>query len=90
MRQGNTASGLPRRRRAEDPMASYDRLPPALRHWLAQAALPWSPRSASALWRRLAAQIGKDPAAILGRLSEIEARMLSRDRYAISAKTRAP
>ncbi|EPX75592.1 DUF6525 family protein [Salipiger mucosus] len=61
-------------------MAAYDRLPPELRRWLAGAVLPWSPRSALRLWRRLAADHGGDAAAKLARLSEIEARTLARDR----------
>lgn len=37
--RGNLASSL-RRRRRPCPIAQYDRLPPELRRWLAQAALP--------------------------------------------------
>ena len=39
-------------RRLRDPMRDYDRLPPELRQWLAQAALPWSPQSAKRIWHR--------------------------------------
>ena len=42
LRQPNCRSSLAARRRTQDPMAAYDRLPPELRGWLAQAALPWS------------------------------------------------
>ncbi|WP_260349929.1 DUF6525 family protein, partial [Alloyangia mangrovi] len=42
---------MPTRRREGDVMSAYDRLPPELRAWLAQAALPWSPRSALRAWR---------------------------------------
>ncbi|WP_240643690.1 DUF6525 family protein, partial [Paracoccus siganidrum] len=41
-----------RRRRRPCPIEEYDRLPPELRNWLAQAALPWSPHSALRLWRK--------------------------------------
>ncbi|WP_276617454.1 DUF6525 family protein [Qingshengfaniella alkalisoli] len=47
----NSRSALKRRRRANS-MASFDGLPPELRRWLAQAALPWSAHSARRLWRR--------------------------------------
>lgn len=40
----NLRSSLKRRSRQGDAMARFDRLPPDLRRWLAQAALPWSPR----------------------------------------------
>ena len=43
--RGNLVTSL-RRRRRSCPITQYDRLPPELRHWLAQAALPWSPVSA--------------------------------------------
>ena len=43
-------TSLPKRRRARDPMRDYDRLPAPLRHWMAQAALPWSPKSCLKLW----------------------------------------
>ncbi len=33
-------------------MRDFDRLPPELRAWLAQATLPWSPQSAKRIWQR--------------------------------------
>lgn len=60
-------------------MAAYDALPPALRHWLAEAALPWSPDSAKrarrralrkALWRKQVA---------LRIMDQIEAERLAQD-----------
>lgn len=69
---------LPRRRRARDPMRDYDALPPDLRRWLAEAALPWSPVSAARIWHRARAK-GADTAAILDRLSAAEARLLERE-----------
>ena len=56
-------------------MAAYDRLPPPLRAWLQQAALPWSPRAALRLWRK-----ARDPAAALARLTRAEQAALQRDR----------
>ena len=45
---GSTA--LKRRRRATNPMMTYDTLPQPLRSWLAEAALPWSPKSCKRIW----------------------------------------
>ncbi|EAU44055.1 hypothetical protein R2601_11906 [Salipiger bermudensis HTCC2601] len=75
----NGQSALPRRRQSGDPMQSFDRLPPALRRWLAQAALPWSPRSAQRAWQRSLALCGGDLDAALARMTEIERRQLARD-----------
>lgn len=61
-------------------MDHYDRLPPLLRRWLAGAALPWSPQSALRLWRRLHRETGGDTAAMLHRLDQAQARLLTRDR----------
>lgn len=77
--RANGQSSLKRRSRAGDPMASYDRLPAELRHWLASAALPWSPRSALRAWRAALARAGGDPDAARARLSATEARQLRRD-----------
>ena len=59
-------------------MAAHDRLPPALRAWAAQAALPWSAASLSRLWRRALAETGRESAA-LHRLSQAEAATLARE-----------
>lgn len=76
---GNARSSLTRRRRADDPMAAYDRLPPELRRWLAQAALPWSPRSALRLWRKSLSLHAGDTATALQHLSRVERERLGRD-----------
>ena len=60
-------------------MRVYDRLPPDLRRWMAEAALPWSPASCLALWRRALAEGGSTEAA-LARLRQAEAAMLARER----------
>lgn len=82
MRPVNLNTALPRARRAADPMAAYDRLPPTLRRWLAQAALPWSARSAARAFAAALRDTGGDEGAALARLDRIEAAMLSRDRSA--------
>lgn len=71
-----------RKRRAADPMRSYDALPAPLRHWLAHATLPWSPTSARRVWNRACAK-GLSPEDALSVLSQAEARTLARDRHSI-------
>jgi len=78
----NLRTGLKRRRRA-DPMRDYDRLPPALRQWLAEAALPWSPASVRRAWVRALREVRGCEARALSRLSAAEARLLARDAHAI-------
>ncbi|MGY6411467.1 MAG: DUF6525 family protein [Alkalilacustris sp.] len=87
-RRGNLATALPCRRGAP-PMQMYDRLPPELRAWLREAALPWSPRSALRLWRRALAETG-DPGAARARLDAAEARQLARDRWAVQVPGPGP
>lgn len=80
MRAGNLGeTPLRRRRRSGNPMQLYDRLPPDLRRWMAQAALPWSPASCLALWQRAIAEGGSTEAA-LARLHRAEAATLARER----------
>ncbi|PJE31450.1 hypothetical protein SAMN06297129_1641 [Pseudooceanicola antarcticus] len=78
MRRGTNLgqTGLRRRRCRGNPMADYDRLPPELRAWLRQAALPWSVRSARRAWVRALGKCGGDPVAAGAQLSRIEARQL--------------
>ena len=78
---GNTS--LRRKRRASDPMRSYDALPVPLRRWLADARLPWSPTSARRVWTRARAR-GLGPEEALTALAKAEERTLARDRFAIS------
>ncbi|MBY6006422.1 hypothetical protein KUV62_21035 [Salipiger bermudensis] len=78
-RISNLRSSLKRRSRQGDAMARFDRLPPDLRRWLAQAALPWSPRSALRLWQRALARHGGDTDAALAHLGEVERATLRRD-----------
>lgn len=78
---GNTS--LRRKRRAADPMRSYDALPVPLRRWLADARLPWSPTSARRVWTH-ARERGLGPEEALSVLTKAEERTLARDRFAIS------
>jgi hypothetical protein len=57
-------------------MAEFDRLPPALRQWLHQAALPWSARSAGRIWEQALRETGCEQAARarLERVQEVSLR----------------
>lgn len=68
-----------RLRRKRGSMAQYDSLPPPLRAWLAQAALPWSPHSALRLWQRNLRAAGGDAALACAALSRAEARLIAHD-----------
>jgi len=59
-------------------MREFDRLPPALRAWLARACLPWGPRSVLRAYRRALGQSG-DAGRALQVLDAIEARLIARD-----------
>jgi hypothetical protein len=78
---GSTA--LKRRRRATDPMMTYDTLPQPLRRWLAEAALPWSPKSCKRIWEKARRNgLSVDDAIIA--LTEAERKTLSRDKHCVS------
>lgn len=64
--------------RAIDPMSAYDRLPPDLRTWLAEAALPWSAASVLRLWQRAIRETGCAKAA-RDRLARAELKTLARE-----------
>ena len=86
MRAGQAAANLgqtalKRRRRRADPMRDYDALPPVLRHWIAHAAMPWSPRSCLRVWRAARAK-GATEVEALDRLTRAEAALLARDNAA--------
>ncbi|KMW57736.1 hypothetical protein AIOL_002703 [Candidatus Rhodobacter oscarellae] len=77
---------LRRKRRAADPMRTYDALPTPLRRWLSQAALPWSPTSARKIWARAQAK-GLDHDEALALLSRAETNALARDKRAKGQST---
>ncbi|MEM9782617.1 MAG: DUF6525 family protein [Pseudomonadota bacterium] len=74
--RGSTSLRL--KRRNEDAMREFDRLPGDLRAWLAQAALPWRPRSVRQSFQRALRRTGDRPAA-LAELERIQQRLLARD-----------
>lgn len=72
------ATTLKRRRRAVDPMRSFDALPAPLRHWLAQASLPWSPASCQRIWDK-SRRKGLETQDVLALLSRAEQAALTRE-----------
>ncbi|MDP3193974.1 DUF6525 family protein [Tabrizicola sp.] len=64
--------------RATDPMSAYDRLPPDLRAWLAEAALPWSAASVLRLWQKALTESGCTRVA-RDRLARAEQKTLARE-----------
>lgn len=88
MRGNLGATSLRRRSRGGDPMRAYDALPPELRAWMAEAALPWSPHSCARLWAK-ARRRGLDAQGARDLLTRAEARKLARDRYAVAANWNA-
>ncbi len=66
------------RRRCDDPMRAYDALPPPLRRWMSEAALPWSPASCRRIWSQSRAR-GETIEAVLARLDRAEETCLARD-----------
>ncbi|WP_222192100.1 DUF6525 family protein [Maritalea mobilis] len=73
------------KRRNEDPMRDYDRLPPDLRAWLAGAVLPWRPRSVRRAFDR-ALQATGDKSSALRELDRLQARLVAKDAEKIWGK----
>lgn len=69
-------------------MRAYDALPPALRRWLSNAALPWSPDSCRRIWRD-ARDRGESEADLIARLNRAEQKSLARDRFSCAAQASA-
>jgi hypothetical protein len=63
-------------------MIAYDLLPQPLRSWLADAVLPWSPKSCKRIWDNAQANgLSVDETIVM--LTEVERNNLSRDKYRI-------
>jgi len=77
------------KRRAANPMHTYDALPAPLREWLSQAALSWSPKSAQKIWKRAQAK-GLSADETLAELRRAETHTLARDTYTIRQITPSP
>ncbi|MEM0946179.1 MAG: DUF6525 family protein [Pseudomonadota bacterium] len=78
MRGNRGQTSLKRRRRVEDPMRDYDRLPGDLRNWLASAVLPWRPRSVRRAFDKAYARTQNRERAI-EELDRMQDRLLAKD-----------
>lgn len=74
-----------KRRRNENPMREYDRLPPILRMWVSQAALPWRPRSVLRAYNSALARTGNQSQA-LDELKRLETAQLAKDNLIAAAR----
>ncbi len=66
------------RRRAGPPMNDFDRLPKDLRSWIAQADLPWRPKSVQQAFHRFVAQTG-DRDLAFEELDRLQRRLVCKD-----------
>ena len=66
------------KRRSENPMAEYDRLPAELRHWLAGAVLPWRAQSVRRAFDSALARTGSRAEALKA-LDALQDRPVARD-----------
>lgn len=71
-------TSLKRKRRNENPMREFDRLPAELRAWLASAVLPWRPRSVRRRFDIAFART-QDKDSALEELDRIQARLVAED-----------
>ena len=74
--RGTTSLKL--KRRNEDPMREFDRLPADLRLWLTSAKLPWRPRSVRRAFDQAFART-RDAELALRELDALEARLVAKD-----------
>jgi hypothetical protein len=63
-------------------MRDFDRLPPELRAWLAEAVLPWRPRSVRRAFARAVART-KDRDRALEELDRLQERLVAKDARAV-------
>ncbi|MBD3765480.1 MAG: hypothetical protein IE927_12330 [Rhodobacterales bacterium] len=82
MRGNRGTTSLKRKRRNENPMRDFDRLPADLRARLAAAVLPWRPRSVRRAFDRALAETG-DRGFALSRLTALQGRLVARDAAAV-------
>ena len=85
MRRNLGQTMLRRNRRQTDPMREFDQLPPSLRAWVADAALPWGPRSVRRAYQKALARTG-DHNAALEELERLQARQLAKDSALAAAR----
>jgi len=78
MRGNRGKTSLKLKRRNEDPMREYDRLPPELRAWLASAVLPWRPQSVRRAFDRAMART-RDRSRALEELDRLQNKLIAKD-----------
>ena len=78
MRGNRGQTSLKLKRRTEDPMREFDRLPAELRAWLAGAVLPWRRRSVRRAFDRAVART-KDRARALAELDRLQDQLVAKD-----------
>jgi hypothetical protein len=74
----NRTTSLRLKRRTEDPMREFDRLPAELRAWLADAVLPWRPRSVRSAFDKAVARTQNTTRA-LEELDRLQKRLVAKD-----------
>ncbi|WP_147126652.1 DUF6525 family protein [Shimia ponticola] len=72
------ATTLRTRRCRGNPLAEYDSLPPELRRWVSEAALPWGAQSVRTAYQKALARTG-DKTRALQELDAIERRLVAKD-----------
>ena len=78
-------TSLKRKRRNENPLLDYDRLPRDLRTWVANAELPWRPRSVLKAYERAFSKTG-DRNKAMNELNNIQHRLVAKDAIVIWGK----
>ena len=79
-------TSLKRKRRNENPLLDYDRLPRDLREWVANAELPWRPRSVLKAYERAFSKTGDRNKALI-ELNYIQHRLVAKDAIEIWGKS---
>ena len=78
MRGNRGKTSLKLKRRNEDPMREFDRLPPELRSWLATAVLPWRPRSVRRAFDKAVART-RDKTSAIKELDRLQEQLIAKD-----------
>lgn len=71
-------TSLRRSRRRGDPMRDFDSLPRSLRAWLADAVLPWNPRTARRAYMRAYART-RDESHAIAALEKLQRKLIAQD-----------
>jgi len=79
------STSLKRKRRNECPILDYDRLPSELRAWIANAELPWRPKSVLKAYGRAFSKTG-DRNKAMNELNNIQHRLVAKDAIVIWGK----